>query len=232
MLRCFHSCCSPGNFGRTIFFEVLSVKIPSLDQRRIGLLAGAMAFSMAACSGESTDGQPSGAMAGTGATTGAGGAGGTGGTGGACDPAAAMAKGCGTIACHGGVAPPLLELIAPGVETRLINVPATYEAAEGLCPPTAELLIDTADPMASLLVKKLDGTQMCGDPMPQLAIIGFTDADKACIRSWALELAMNGSGAGGTTGAGGMPGAGGSGGVGGSGGSGGSGGTGGSGGGN
>jgi hypothetical protein len=142
-----------------------------------------------------------------------------------------MAKGCGTIACHGGVAPPLLELIAPGVEARLINVPATYEAAEGLCPPTAELLIDTADPMASLLVKKLDGTQTCGDPMPQLMIMGFTDADKACIRSWALELAMNGSGAGGTTGAGGMPGAGGSGGVGGSGGSGGSGGTGGSGGG-
>jgi hypothetical protein len=53
-----------------------------------------------------------------------------------------------------------------------------------------ELLVNTADPMASLMIKKLDGTQSCGTVMPQARFPGTTTADDACIRAWALELAM------------------------------------------
>lgn len=178
------------------------MKIPgSVSDHRAGFLAGAITFFLAACSGGSSDGgsggpATSGGAGGTsgatttGTTTGGGGSGG-------CDPAAAIAKGCGTIACHGGVMPPLLELVAPGVEARIVNVPASYEGVQsGACPMPPELIVNTADPMASLLVKKLDGTQTCGDQMPQVPILGFTDEEKACIRSWALGLAMSGGGGG------------------------------------
>lgn len=148
--------------------------------------------------------QPSGASAGgttsaassTATSTGGGGSGGTGGVAGGpgCDVAAALSRRCGGIVCHGGVAAPQLELIAPGAEQRLIDQPATYSGVAPddapNCPMPPELLINTADPPASLMLKKLDGMQACGSPMPLSVLPGSTQDDDTCIREWAVGLTM------------------------------------------
>jgi hypothetical protein len=132
-------------------------------------------------------------VTGTGGSTTAGGASGTGG-GPGCDVPATLNRRCGTAFCHGGVAAPQLELVAPGVEQRLIDQPASYAGVVAAdapsCPTPPELLISTADPMASLMLKKLDGTQACGEPMPLSVIPGSSEEDDTCIRQWSLGLAM------------------------------------------
>jgi len=90
--------------------------------------------------------------------------------------------------------------ILPDVESRLVNAPATYHnvANQETCPDEPELLVDTSRPEQSLILKKLMGTQSCGDEMPKFPYPewGATnnpgaqrDELVACIRDWVTLLA-------------------------------------------
>jgi hypothetical protein len=114
-----------------------------------------------------------------------------------------------------------LDLTSPGVPSRLINVNATHAGIDmdggGVTCPTAKL-IDTANPMASWLLVKINGMQgSCGSSMPQVGTI--TSTQKACITQYVMDvaadagagMAMGGSGgmsSGGSAGTGGTPGGG------------------------
>lgn len=157
-----------------------------------------------------------GGAGGTSGTSGIGGIGGTGTTG--CDIEAAMFTCQGSI-CHGtpGVAPTAtlgsgLDLFGPDRLASLMNIPANYEGVvdTSTCPNPPELRIDSANPANSLMIKKLLGTQLCGDPMPFAPVV-IEEADKQCIIDWVNMVAQMGTvtsggtmGTVGTTGAGGM----------------------------
>jgi hypothetical protein len=82
---------------------------------------------------------------------------------------------CGGSICHEGAEPAAgLDLIAPNVESRLVDV-------EGRdCPG---LLVDPVLPEASLLYQKLLPLPDCGSPMPigKPTLTGF---ELECVREW------------------------------------------------
>jgi hypothetical protein len=85
-----------------------------------------------------------------------------------------------------------------GLEASLINKPAEYHnVLSGDCPSEPELLVDTSDVERSLILKKLLGTQSCGDDMPKFPYPEWgTVANPApgrdefidCIRQWLTLL--------------------------------------------
>jgi hypothetical protein len=95
-----------------------------------------------------------------------------------------------------------MDLQAPGYEQRLINQPVKYtditcpNPAGGLpvpCVPSdcvqGALLINTANPAESFMLKKLLGTQLnCGKQMP-IAPGSITEAERACLVEWVHYLA-------------------------------------------
>ncbi|HEX9619079.1 MAG TPA: hypothetical protein VF989_03025 [Polyangiaceae bacterium] len=187
--------------GRLVTLAVAPIPFSLWMKLRVALVATALS----ACGGklENPEDFPSvyqpgtgiggaSSVTGTGGSTTAGGAGTGGGPG--CDVPATLERRCGTFICHGGVAAPQLELVASGVEQRLIDQPASYAGVVAAdapsCPTPPELLISTADPMASLMIKKLDGTQACGSVMPLSAFPESSEEDDTCIRQWSLGLAM------------------------------------------
>jgi hypothetical protein len=108
---------------------------------------------------------------------------------------------CDGIVCHGapGVASDAsflgsgLDLFSPTRETDLVNKPATYrdvpEADLPYCSEPPELLIDSANPAASLIVTKLyEGMYSCGAAMPASEMEAITDADRQCISDWVACL--------------------------------------------
>jgi hypothetical protein len=114
-----------------------------------------------------------------------------------CDVDAAMVS-CQGIICHGapGTAPAItlgagLDLFGADRVSKLINRPAKYTAVANpeACPTTPELLINSQNPAASLMVTKLQGTQLCGEVMP----FGLTieEADKQCILEWVNLIATD-----------------------------------------
>jgi hypothetical protein len=150
-----------------------------------------------------------GASAGTAGTTGgaagtAGAGGGSAGTPPACDFAGVIQKSCALTACHDTMYKQgELDFRTPGYEQRLVNAPATFtditcpDPAGGplpvACTPPScapgTLLINTAAPAESWMLKKLNGTHNeCGDPMP-LAPGMVTPDEKACLESWIHYLA-------------------------------------------
>lgn len=85
--------------------------------------------------------------------------------------------------CHGS-AMPLggLDLASPGYTARLKDKPSTHTDAMGQC-PTGDLLINSAMPMESWLLKKVSSKQeTCGEPMPLGA--GLTGADLDCATAY------------------------------------------------
>jgi hypothetical protein len=91
--------------------------------------------------------------------------------------------------------------IVSDVESRLLNVPATYHNVvdRETCPSEPELLVDASRPEESLILKKLQGTQSCGDEMPKFPYPewGATNnpgAEReefvACISAWVTLLAQ------------------------------------------
>jgi hypothetical protein len=92
-----------------------------------------------------------------------------------------------------------LDLTSPGVTQRLVNANATHAGADmdgGGCPPAK--LIDTATPMNSWLLKKINGAQgSCGSTMPQVG--SLTPAEKACITQYVMDAASSAGGTGSMT---------------------------------
>jgi hypothetical protein len=116
---------------------------------------------------------------------------------------------CGGSTCHDVGAQALgsgLELwnrqtiqMVDGIEARIVDLPATYNnvLSPETCPGEPELIVNTADLEASLILKKLMGTQTCGDEMPKFPYPewGATnnpgpqrDELVACIRAWVTLL--------------------------------------------
>lgn len=132
---------------------------------------------------------------------GGGGTGSGGGTGTFCDPAPIFVAKCDGIFCHGGkgqVPSGGVELVTPPtgmtLGQSLLNQAATYPgtAAPPTCPPaTAELIINEAAPAESLLLKKINGTSTCGDPMPPMPVT-ITPDEMTCITDWVNGTAQTG----------------------------------------
>ena len=102
---------------------------------------------------------------------------------GTTDPA--MGGRCATAGCHvaaGGEAAPAasLDLVSPGVEARLVGIPA-------MC---TGLLIDPASVDDSVLIRKLEPTPSCGARMPFGGML--SDAEIQCMREWAEMAAAAG----------------------------------------
>jgi hypothetical protein len=119
----------------------------------------------------------------------------------ACDIDFVLNRNCSAVSCHGTPAattpvekpamPPNelgsgLDLFSPGVEARVYNKPGSYTnvADPTTCPTaTPELLIDPAGLDTSLMWKKIQGTQACGEQMPNGGIT-FDDTETACFKAW------------------------------------------------
>jgi hypothetical protein len=92
---------------------------------------------------------------------------------------------CGTSICHDG---PVnrLDLIAPGVAERLLDVPA----AGVHCATSGLLLVDSQQPEHSLLLAKLTEQPPCGSPMPLgSGPAGLTQTQLDCIAQFVATLA-------------------------------------------
>lgn len=83
-----------------------------------------------------------------------------------------------------------MDLVSPGVEQRLIGVPASYENVDVSpenCPVNnPELLVDPNDIDNSLLLTKLRNEQTCGTGMPVPFITRIPEYD--CIRAWVQQI--------------------------------------------
>ncbi|HEY4105656.1 MAG TPA: hypothetical protein VGM44_17275 [Polyangiaceae bacterium] len=113
---------------------------------------------------------------------------------------AAFNKTCASQVCHSpGSTSNTLDLISPGVASRIVNVPAEYAgldpATMAMCPPTKLNYIDTATPANSWILLKLSNMQNgCGLQMPETGT--WTNDDKTCLANWMQQLAANATDAG------------------------------------
>ncbi|MBT8470471.1 MAG: hypothetical protein KJN97_17125 [Deltaproteobacteria bacterium] len=89
---------------------------------------------------------------------------------------------CATAGCHDDVTSAAnLNLLSPGVESRVLNVNASGFGCE------ARILVVAGDPNGSYLFDKILGTiGICGSRMPLLSIL--PDSDVEVIREWIIEL--------------------------------------------
>lgn len=110
----------------------------------------------------------------------------------ACDATRVFVKSCGLGGgCHQSLddgTPPLggVDLVAPDVEARLVDVQATFPNYPE-CAGTPALLIDSENLEESYLWKKVNNTHgECGDGMPtpyfNSSRLSLTDIE--CLRSW------------------------------------------------
>lgn len=110
----------------------------------------------------------------------------------------ALHKRCALAGCHDTAASAItgLDLTTPNFPTDLIGLEATYmvtDLEKPSCPTTPELIIDPANPLQSLILKKIRGEQTCGDPMPQT--IPLDEGAIQCFEEWTLGVvAAQGSG--------------------------------------
>ena len=82
---------------------------------------------------------------------------------------------CGGNGCHGATGSQQgLDLVSPGVESRVIGVQAK------VCPGT---LADPDNPAGSLLYTKVLSKPQCGTQMP-LGRLALSDADAECVLEW------------------------------------------------
>lgn len=104
-----------------------------------------------------------------------------------------FAQTCGTAACHASNANGALDLISPGVASRLVNQPAQHPGAElGTACPVGDKLIDTTNRSASWLLIKLQGAQgSCGLTMPTIGFLAPTQM--SCLVNWIDTVQPNGT---------------------------------------
>ncbi len=112
-----------------------------------------------------------------------------------CDPTPIFETECAGGACHGSdrMMTPLggVNLIAPGVNDRLIDQPAAYPTLnDPNCPTDApELLVSSVEQSRSLLLTKLNGEHACGAAMPIPREANYlSDDDIECITSYIKGL--------------------------------------------
>lgn len=154
-----------------------------------------LSLSGVACGGGSLDnadgftggGPGVGGGSGTGASTG------TGGAGTYCDAQPILQTKCGTFTCHGD--PGRASLVTTDfnnppegvtVGQNLLDRPANYELASNAeaCPPAgSEMVINSANAEESVLLRRVLGTQSCGDTMPS-ETDRLSEADIQCLREW------------------------------------------------
>jgi hypothetical protein len=116
---------------------------------------------------------------------------------------------CGTSVCHSGSAPGGdLDLLSPGVASRLINVTADHAQVDmdGGTTCVSDKYVDTQNPAASWLLLKLNGGQgTCGLAMPETPP-SLTTTQLQCVSDWINSVAADAGttesgGSGGTGGA-------------------------------
>ena len=96
---------------------------------------------------------------------------------GACGDVVAriLVPSCGGTGCHSALAPQQdLDLVSPGVASRVVGVPAKQ---------CLQLLVDPQNPEQSLMYQKLLPKPTCGAQMP-LARPALSSADMACVLAW------------------------------------------------
>lgn len=93
---------------------------------------------------------------------------------------------CATTGCHDDLTTAAnLNLLSPGVESRVSNVNASGVGCE------ARILVVPGDPSGSYLFDKILGTiGICGSQMPLLSILPASDVE--VIREWIIELGGSG----------------------------------------
>jgi len=104
-----------------------------------------------------------------------------------------LEQNCSGPTCHGkGAKTGGIDLLSPGLPERLLNQPATYPRLTD-CPSPPELLIDSQSPESSLLLRKVEGRQQCGDAMPPDSDthpeFRLSDEELACLSEWVFALA-------------------------------------------
>ncbi len=109
-----------------------------------------------------------------------------------CDLWNVFKKACIGIGCHGSNTPgAYLDMEAPGLVARLLNVPATHEhildGSQGNCDP-GELLVNVEMPEESLMLTKVLGTHSCGTIMP-IPPRTMSSGEIACYREWIYRIA-------------------------------------------
>jgi len=94
-----------------------------------------------------------------------------------------LAESCGTTGCHDDSpqAREGLDLISPGVESRLVDVPAMGSGC------TNRILVVAGDPDSSYLMDKISNTPgICGTQMP---VVGILPADEVeVLQQWIVDL--------------------------------------------
>lgn len=96
-----------------------------------------------------------------------------------------LEQNCSGLSCHGkGATRGGIDLVSPDLPERLLDQPATYPGLTG-CPTPPELLVDSQSPDSSLLLKKVEGRQQCGDAMPDLRL---SDEQIECLTEWVFAL--------------------------------------------
>jgi hypothetical protein len=94
-----------------------------------------------------------------------------------------MAK-CG--ACHGAVEPDaFLDLVSPGVASRVIGISSTTEACEG------RTIVETTE-QPHLLLDKIGGQPSCGARMP-LGLQALSATEVECVRRWIDDALAGGT---------------------------------------
>jgi hypothetical protein len=92
---------------------------------------------------------------------------------------------CGTSICHDGAINGL-DLIAPGLDERVLDVPA----AGTDCGKTTLPLVDSQRPERSLILQKLSEAPPCGSPMPLgSGPSGLTQDQLSCIQAFVRAVA-------------------------------------------
>lgn len=108
---------------------------------------------------------------------------------------------CSGIACHSpntsnGTVVGGIDLVSPGLPERLYNQPASYRnvANPSSCPTPPELLANSSNPSASLVLTKIYGEgYACGDGMPlPISLLGLAPEQLECLTDYINAVILAG----------------------------------------
>lgn len=92
--------------------------------------------------------------------------------------------------CHEATSPIKPDLVSPGVETRLVNMPSSCQTTLSGASVAPRPYISATD---SFLGEKIGMEQPgCGFPMPLLMEAALSAADRQCIMNWIAQVAAGG----------------------------------------